>query len=158
MYAGIDPGREKFGWALVEREGKLVLSGIAPRQSFGLWLEALAAGKAKNFGHWVYEGAAKDPTLPPCRNILLGEGTGMKEMAEKLRAQGIAFETVPEAYSTLRARKLYWMLHPPRGLVRLVPLSFRVPPRPVDDLAAWRLVLDYLGFSDEKVPYPSGRS
>ncbi|MGC9373160.1 MAG: endonuclease [Thermovirgaceae bacterium] len=157
MYAGIDPGREKFGWALVKSGGSLLLSGIAPRPSFGLWIDTLAAGKAKGFDEWVCERNASDATLPPCRNILLGEGTGMKEMAENLRERGAAFETVPEAYSTLRARKLYWMLHPPHGLVRVVPLAFRVPPRPVDDLAAWRLVLDYLGFPGEGMPHPARR-
>ncbi len=156
MYAGIDPGREKFGWALVESNGDLLLSGITPRPSFGLWLETLASGKAVGFDEWVCERNVNDPVLSPCRNILLGKGTGMKEMAENIRDRGVAFETVPEAYSTLRARKLYWMLHPPRGLVRVVPLSFRVPPRPVDDLAAWRLVLDYLGFSEEGMPQSQG--
>lgn len=144
MLVGIDPGREKFGWAWVDRNGGLVLSGITPRDSFGDWLEA--AGRAERAGieQWVMERNLNEGCLPPVSILLLGEGTGMKGMAAMIEGKGVPFKTVPEAYSTLRARSLYWLLHPPRGLARFVPLSFRVPPRPVDDLAAWRLVLDYL--------------
>jgi hypothetical protein len=149
MLAGIDPGREKFGWALVERDGHLLLSGITPLSFFGLWLQAVKAGSARGLEEWVFEKNCDNSVLTSCEKILLGKGTGMKKMAETLQNQETPFETVPEAYSTLRARKLYWLLHPPQGLVRVIPLSFRVPPRPVDDLAAWRIVLDHLGFSDD---------
>jgi hypothetical protein len=158
MLAGIDPGREKFGWAMVESDGRLLLSGIAPRGDFNTWLEAATAGTTGGFAEWVRERYFFELQLPPCEKILLGSGTGMKEMAEKIRLKNEPFETVPEAYSTLRARKLYWILHPPRGLVRLLPLSFRVPPRPVDDLAAWRLVLDYLGFMADEISFSQGKS
>jgi len=158
MLTGIDPGREKFGWAMVENDGKLLLSGITPCEDFNPWLEAVAAGITGGFADWVRERYFFEPHLPSCEKILLGSGTGMKEMAENLKERGAVFETVPEAYSTLRARKLYWRLYPPCGLVRVVPLSFRVPPRPVDDLAAWQLVLDYLDFSDEGVPHPARRN
>jgi hypothetical protein len=43
MFAGIDPGREKFGWALVEHDGHLLLSGITPLFFFGLWLQVVKA-------------------------------------------------------------------------------------------------------------------
>ncbi len=158
MLAGIDPGREKFGWAMVESDGRLLLSGIAPRRDFNTWLEAVEAGTTGGFVDWVRERYFFEPHLPSCEKILLGSGTGMKEMAENIRLKNEPFETVPEAYSTLRARKLYWILHPPRGPVRLLPLSFRVPPRPVDDLAAWRLVLDYLGFLTDEISFPEGQN
>lgn len=97
----------------------------------------------------MFEGKDDELFLPPVEKILLGEGTGMKKVADILRSENLPFDAVSETYSTLRARKLYWALHPPRGLGRLVPLSFRVPPRPIDDLAAWRLVLDFLGLFGE---------
>jgi len=149
MLVGIDPGREKFGWAFVKKDGNLLLSGVTPLAEFNEWLVAIGSGEASRFGNWVFEGKYDELFLPPVEKILLGEGTGMKKVADILRSKNLSFDAVPEAYSTLRARKLYWVLHPPRGLGRLVPLSFRVPPRPIDDLAAWRLALDFLGLSGE---------
>jgi len=149
MLVGIDPGREKFGWAFVKKDGSLLLSGVTPLPEFNEWLDAIGSGETTGFENWVFEGNDDELFLPPVEKILLGEGTGMKKVADILRSENLPFDAVSETYSTLRARKLYWALHPPRGLGRLVPLSFRVPPRPIDDLAAWRLVLDFLGLFGE---------
>jgi hypothetical protein len=51
---------------------------------------------------------------------------------------------VDERYSSLQARDRYWQLFPPRGLVRLLPIGLREPPRPVDDIVAILLVERYL--------------
>ncbi|MDR1136699.1 MAG: endonuclease, partial [Synergistaceae bacterium] len=70
----------------------------------------------------------------------LGDGTFHGEYEKRLRGGGIAFVLTDEHMTTLEARKLYWELHPPRGLLRVVPKSWRVPPRPIDDLAAWAIM------------------
>ena len=42
----------------------------------------------------------------------------------------------PEKFTTLDARKRYWIENPPKGLWKLVPEGLRLPPRPYDDYAA----------------------
>ena len=49
--------------------------------------------------------------------------------------------TVDERNTTLEARSLYWRLHRPGIFVRLLPEGMRVPPRVIDDLAAWAVAL-----------------
>jgi hypothetical protein len=49
-------------------------------------------------------------------------------------------ETADEYGTTLKGRELYWKLHPPKGLWKLVPTSLRTPPRDIDDLAAWAII------------------
>ncbi|NBQ19477.1 MAG: resolvase [Synechococcaceae bacterium WB5_2A_257] len=51
----------------------------------------------------------------------------------------------PEAGSTLAARGRYWQLFPPRNLWKLLPEGLRLPPRPLDDLAALLLLEAHLG-------------
>lgn len=51
--------------------------------------------------------------------------------------------SVDERNTTLEARDRYWMLFPPRGLQRLIPSGLRLPPRPVDDVAALLLLERY---------------
>ena len=137
LLCGIDPGRDKFGLALAAGE-TLHLSAIfaTDEADFALacieradW-SALASRAIE--GEGVPEGASRT-------RICLGDGTCHDLFAEKLRARSILFETVDEKMTTLQARALYWHLHPPRGIWRLVPLSLCVPPRPVDDLAAWAI-------------------
>ena len=50
-----------------------------------------------------------------------------------------------EAGSTLAARGRYWQLFPARRLWRLLPLGLRLPPRPLDDIAALVLLEAHLG-------------
>jgi hypothetical protein len=53
---------------------------------------------------------------------------------------GIGYKLTDERMTTLEARGLYWALHPPRGMYRIIPKSLRVPPRNLDDLAAWAII------------------
>lgn len=76
--------------------------------------------------------------------VLLGEGTGSSPIRVLLEGSGFSPEGVDESYSTLKGRELYWTLHPPRGFRKLIPLSLQVPPRDVDDLAAWAMILSVL--------------
>ena len=51
---------------------------------------------------------------------------------------------IGEAHSTEEARRLYWKIHPPQGLRRLLPLGLQVPPVPLDGYAAVVQVRRYL--------------
>ena len=81
----------------------------------------------------------------PVDFVIVGSGTGSAECIKKLVSSGLRVEKVSEEFSTERGRELYWLIHPPRGLRRLLPKGLLVPPRTIDDLAAWSLILQYLG-------------
>lgn len=133
MYLGIDPGRQKFGWALGGAEGTLVASGIVPAEEledFAL----RAARSCKGCEEWLLEGEL--PEDGKIAKVFCGDGTGHARFVQELERH-FEVELVEELNTTLEARRLYWDMHPPRGLRRLVPLSLLVPPRCVDDLAAF---------------------
>ncbi|NMD17313.1 MAG: hypothetical protein GYA82_01880, partial [Synergistaceae bacterium] len=80
--------------------------------------------------------------------VIVGSGTGSAACVKRLVSAGLRVEQVPEEYSSERGRAIYWQIHPPRGLQRLIPRGLLVPPRSVDDLAAWSLVLRRVGRDD----------
>lgn len=144
---GIDPGREKFGWAFGSVEKGLLCSGIGEAVSFHLWVAEVL--KEKNFAplrKTLREGAPENLVFPGDFRIVLGSGTGSPFFGNILKEALCPFCWGEEAYSTMEARKLYWDLHPPQGIRRLLPRSLLVPPRPVDDLAAWHILRKALCF------------
>jgi hypothetical protein len=58
---------------------------------------------------------------------------------------------VPEAYTTLRARRRYFDEHPLRGWRRLFP-GLQTPPIPIDDYAAVLIAEDYLSSTSHGTP------
>ncbi|MBR0203998.1 MAG: hypothetical protein IJQ56_06520, partial [Synergistaceae bacterium] len=60
-------------------------------------------------------------------------------------------KVVNEKNTTLEARELYWRLHEPSFLMRLIPKNLRVPDRILDDLAAWAIGLRALKVLREKI-------
>ena len=137
LYCGIDPGRDKFGLALAAGE-TLYLSAILATDEADFALGCIEQADWGAFASCAREGVGPPREALRAR-ICLGNGTYHDLFAKKLQARAVSFETVDERMTTLQARTLYWRLHPPRGLWRLVPLSLRTPPRPVDDLAAWAI-------------------
>lgn len=137
MFLGVDPGRQKFGWALTEENGALCASGIVPFEQLDSFAKAAASAPEK-LSQWLIEGRLPDGIR--IRKVFCGDGTGHAQFLCSLMPLGMDLELVKEYNTTLSARALYWKLHPPRGLWRLAPLSLRVPPRPVDDLAACCIV------------------
>lgn len=135
MFLGIDPGRAKCGWALVASDGALCASGIVPSELPDRWLRGELA-------EWTLERISFPNEPISC--VVLGSGTGSKIIAERLAPLGLEIKIVDERCTTLAARRLYWRLHPPRGLWVLVPTSIRVPKRDIDDLAAWAIVLQMM--------------
>ena len=128
MILGVDPGRSKTGLALVTGTGELVKTQVALMTDFAEELQVFLADVAID-------------------TIVLGNGTTSQAMTDTLKRllPGLAINVVEESYSTEEARKLYWELHPPRGLKRLLPLGLQVPPENLDGLAAVVLVRRFVG-------------
>jgi RNase H-fold protein (predicted Holliday junction resolvase) len=134
---GIDPGSEKFGMAIGSAE-ELMFSAIIPYEKVDLAVRCVASGDMRGIAEWRVEG-----DLPPAgaaRLVYLGGGTGHRPYLERLTMAKVECIIVDEYKTTLEGRELYWKLHPPALLMRIIPLSLRVPGRPVDDLAAWAIL------------------
>lgn len=141
---GLDPGKDKFGWAFVTEEGILLASGIVPSSIVEERLDSLLEGDLAGLSAMVRENAPNRDKLDPPDLVLLGNGTARERLSAALASRSQAFLLVDEAYTTLEARGLYWRLHPPGFFARMIPEGLRIPPRPVDDLAAWALVRRFL--------------
>ena len=136
VFCGIDPGREKFGLALAT-ERQLLFAAIIPFERLDVALLYLSSGSAENLAEWRTEGTIRQEAAS---RLFLGNGTSHKNYERSLQDAGVLYKLVDEHMTTLGARELYWKLHPPRGVARLVPKSLRVPPRPIDDIAAWAII------------------
>lgn len=90
------------------------------------------------------EGDLEGLAIPSGALVLVGDGTGSAVLVERLRALGLEPRLVDERDTTLRARSLYFRDHPARGWLRLLPAGLRVPPRTVDDYAAYAIALRWL--------------
>jgi hypothetical protein len=117
--AAFDPGRN-VGFALVSGEGRLLRNAV-------LRLEQVA-----------------DLPLPADARVLVGGGTGRRDVRRALEARGRRVIEVDERDTTLRARELWRRTVAPRGLGRFLPPALRIPPGPIDDFAAWAIALRYL--------------
>lgn len=126
----IDPGRDKCGVAVVDRARGVLFRGVVSRQRLVDEVTRLVREYAP--------GA-----------VVLGDRTASR-LVERDLAQIEAIQRtggirrVDEQGTSRLARARYWSEHPPRGLWRLVPVGLRVPPVPLDDLAAVILAERYL--------------
>lgn len=137
MFCGIDPGRFKIGIAFADGE-KLLYSAIIPKVNESVICAALENGEWHLLDDWRREGRLANLAGRSVEKIYLGNGTSSSELGKKL--ERLCVEVTDERGTTLKGRKLYWKLHPPRGLWRLVPTSLRTPPRDIDDLAAFCII------------------
>lgn len=144
IYLGIDPGSSKTGWAWVSQDGELLASGIVPQQQFEDLVIAVKRGSLAFLEKFRREGDLSLLLHKSAPVVVLGNGTSAKIQLDILKNNGFDPVLVPEYGTTLGARDLYWNIHPPRGLRKFLPLSLQVPPRDVDDLAAWKIVLDHI--------------
>jgi RNase H-fold protein (predicted Holliday junction resolvase) len=126
-YLGFDPGRQKCGVAIVGTDRQVQIHQIVAVT------DAIALLQT-----WVPQYAVD--------LIVLGDQTASKHWQEQIQGALPDLEVVrvDERYSSLQARDRYWQMFPPRGLVRLLPIGLREPPRPVDDIVAILLVERYL--------------
>lgn len=130
MILGLDPGRDKCGLAVIDRQ-KLLTHQIV--ESF----KAIA----------LIQQLCQDY---PIDLIVMGDGTTSKDWQKQIESsldRKIKIAMVNEKNSTLEARDRYWLMYPPNRLQRLVPQGLRVPPRPVDDIVAILLIERYLATS-----------
>ena len=141
MKCAADPGKFKTGFALTEDDGNLIFSAVIPAEKHSEFVSAVETGNYALLEKWCREGRL--PEKIEVNEILLGSGTTHKEL-EKMLKDKIPVRIVDEYGTTLEGRKLYWKLHPPKGLMRLFPTSLRTPPRDIDDLAAWAIILKSL--------------
>lgn len=127
MFLAVDPGTDKCGLAIVERDGTVLRHAV------------VATGEVSGAA------AAWRRDFPRVERVLLGGGTGHERVRAMLVADASApVEVVPERNTTFRARERYFRENPPPWFLRWIPLSMRVPPAPVDDWAAVIIAEDYI--------------
>lgn len=117
----IDPGRDKCGAAILDYSGMVLHRESVPVDN--LW-DRLAFLFLK---------------YPDADRVAVGGGTGSKRVLaclEHSALKHLPVSMVDETDTSMQARAKYFLTHPPRGLMRVVPRGLRVPPRPVDDFAA----------------------
>ena len=127
MILGFDPGRDKCGIAIVDRD--LQIHNHQTIASFNAIAEI-----EKLTNQWAIE------------LIVMGNLTTANDWYQQLKASfaPLTIKMVDERNSTLEARDRYWQMYPPQGLQKLLPQSLRVPPRPIDDIVAILLIERYL--------------
>ncbi|MDR1873573.1 MAG: endonuclease [Synergistaceae bacterium] len=144
MILGLDPGRDKMGWALVPGGGELFFSGIVPVGDLCSFLTVFASPSSKweeGVRRWICERLTGLPDGKTIEYVALGNGTGSRQTAERLAWLGLRTVLVDERNTTLAARDLYWRLHRPVLWQRCLPRFLRLPPRVLDDMAAWAIAL-----------------
>lgn len=122
---GVDPGTRKVGYAFVDQGGETLALGVEPLESLLLTVQRLAK-------------------IHPVRAIAVGHGTNARVISAMLAPLEAPISEVDEHDTTYRARALYFADHPPRGWRRLIPVSFQLPPRPIDDYAAVLIARRYI--------------
>lgn len=137
MIAGIDPGRWKTGVAFAEG-GALLFSAIVPAEERAVLFSAFADGNWMLLKQWGKEGNIENILGRAADKVYIGTGTSSGDF---LSGFPVCCETADEYGTTLEARNIYWRLHPPGWFLKFVPLSLRTPPRHIDDLAAYAIIL-----------------
>ena len=129
MILGFDPGRDKCGVAVMGPDNRLHYHQVLLTEE----VPSTITGLCQQF--------AVD-------RLAIGDQTTSKFWRENLTdilPKSVAIVTVNERNSTLEARDRYWQMYPPRGILRLIPVKMRMPPRPIDDIVAILLIERYLG-------------
>lgn len=130
---GIDPGRSKAGYALLEASGDVVVAGIEPIDRLLECLRGIL-------------------TVHRVTAIALGRGTNVRPVKAALEPLGLPIHLIDEYETTRWARSLYFTEHPPRGWRRLVPIGLQLPGRPIDDYAAILIARRFLARGAEARP------
>ncbi len=141
---GIDPGRDKTGFAFVNFRGDLLASGIFPTEHSEIFVKSLREFSWEEFArnNWLIE-ILQENFACDVKYIFVGNGTTSKDFV-KNNFSGLLGKIceVDERNTTLEARDLYWKIHSNTGFFgRLLPKSIRIPPRKLDDLAAWAIAI-----------------
>lgn len=116
----IDPGNKKCGIAVVDSQLKFIAGEVIGKEKL--------LNKVK-----IYLDRYK------IKNILIGSGTNSENIFDIIKEKfpNLILIKVVEKDTTMQARKRYFEYYPPAGLLKILPISLRVPPRPYDDFAAF---------------------
>jgi RNase H-fold protein (predicted Holliday junction resolvase) len=128
MILGFDPGRDKCGVAVMDKNRQVIYHQVVPSSEAIATIQQLS----EQF---------------PIETIVMGDQTTAKSWKQKISSQlsaTVGIVLVDERYSSLEARDRYWEMYPPQGLQRLIPQGMRQPPRPIDDIVAILLIERYL--------------
>ncbi len=131
MILGFDPGRDKCGIAVIDRQKQVRYHRVVASTETS---EAIAQ-LCQQF---------------PIELVVMGNLTTAKSWRQTIKSNlktSIPVVMVDEQNSSLEARDRYWQMYPPKGLTKLIPQGMRLPPRPVDDIVAILLVERYLAAS-----------
>ncbi|MCL2933973.1 MAG: pre-16S rRNA-processing nuclease YqgF [Trichodesmium sp. MAG_R03] len=131
MILGFDPGRDKCGIAIMDKNRQLHYHEVV--------------GSAKITTTITTLNQKFDINL-----IVIGDQTTSKIWQQNLAeiiSEKVPIIKIDERYSSLEARDRYWEMHPPQGFIRLVPPGMRIPPKPIDDIVAIILIERYLNLS-----------
>lgn len=123
----VDPGTRKCGVAVVQADPLRTLHRVVvPTADVAGAVQALLSENGATV-------------------ILVGNATNAPAVATALRPllSGVPLLTVPEAFTSERARARWCAENPPRTLWERWFPGFRTPPCPVDDYAAVILAEDY---------------
>ena len=125
--AGLDPGRDKCGFAVLQSDGTVLWQKVIETKA--LEREVRAAQEKYGF-----------------TRLVEGNGTASKEAHARLTRAlpELIIKVVDEYRTTDMARKAYWRAKPPKGWRRLIPVTMQVPPEPVDDFVAVILATRYI--------------
>jgi len=115
----IDPGKKKCGIAVVDNQLRFIAGEVVDTEELIQKIEMYLQKHDIN-------------------NVLIGSGTNSGEIIKNIekRFPSIKAIKIAEKNTTMQARKRYFDYHPPTGLLRILPISFLVPPCPYDDFAA----------------------
>ena len=127
MLIGFDPGRDKCGLVVMALDRKILYQAVIASN------EAIATIKELTQKYAI-------------ALIIMGDQTTAKEWQSKFKTKfpEINIVSVDERFSSQEARQRYWQIYPAKGLIGLIPLGLRSPPRPVDDIVAMILIERYL--------------
>jgi len=116
MMLAIDPGKDKCGLALFNKEGKLLEQKIVRR-------------------HDLFRAIAH---YHEATTLVIGDTANGREISNELLRHQHQQQIVlfPEQNTTRQAKAAYWQAHPRHGWWRLIPTTLRTTPVPVDDYAA----------------------
>lgn len=127
LVIAIDPGREKCGIAVVDRQRGVLYKKIINTSELA-------------------EAVTLQSNRYQVKQVILGSGTSSTRARVNIQSANSELNiiTVNEYRTTDAARIRYWQENPPRGFKRFIPVTMLVPPVPVDDYAAVIIAERYL--------------
>lgn len=123
----IDPGRDKCGFAAMQDDERILRQKVIGTAELAAVVQAAVC---------EYCPAA----------LVIGNGTTSKSAQKTIKqaVPDLRIIVVDEYRTTEAAKKRYWLVHPPMGWRRFLPLTMQVPPVPVDDFVAVLLAERYI--------------